>query len=169
MAANNDANMAALQGMTIAERYESQLGLNLILHRIGVTGNQRTRIVTHDQFTTLRLLIEQYRDDIDGFKTYLEDLNKRLGGSGRAELRVNYSPAIITRFVGVIHYFNQCISTMHKLPDILNITSQQATRYGRYYKTFINQGTTNDDDDTEVKVPILTGSSNWTVGMRGRQ
>ena len=74
-------NMDALNVMTITEHFDHTSGLLYILNTIGVMGNQCTCIVTHDSLDTMLALTEQYHDDVARFKEYLEDLNKRLGGS----------------------------------------------------------------------------------------
>ena len=85
-------------------------------------------------------------------------LNKTFASS--TNNAVYFTPPIINRLVGVIHYFNVCVNGMHKISDLLSIGSDEVIQFGRHYKETI-KSESDDDDDEDITIPTLTGSSNW--------
>lgn len=150
-------NLAALGGMSITDVYYDTMAAQVLLETIGVEPRERARLLS-DGFTSVEDMISHYSDDTKGFKLYLETLNKTFGNS--TANAVYFTPPIINKMIGVIHYFNVCVNGLHKIPDTLNIGADDAIVFGRHYKE--STSTENEDgDDDDITIPTLTGSSTW--------
>ena len=91
---------------------------------------------------------------------YLKGLNRTFAAAGNAALRVYYSPVVISRFAGVVHYYNQCVNSFHSIPDASYVDYDYVATLTMDYKTF-NSQSDKDNDETDVEIPTLTGASNW--------
>jgi len=77
----------------------------------------------------------------------------------------------------VVYYYNHAINTYHRLPDLLLIDVETATKSSLHNGELDKE---RDDDDSLVEIPKLSGSSDWitfrdkfkmklykTIGVRG--
>jgi hypothetical protein len=155
-------NLAALVGLTNDQLYNDANAMVVLLDTIGIDDNQRTRII-NDGFPTMSDLVSHYENNVNDFKKYLENINKTFATATRANTRVYYNPRMISKLLGVLHYFDQAVHTFHMIPDMALINNNLATQYGTEYKNFVKRekGGDDGDDDVEVKIPNLTGATNW--------
>ena len=114
---------------TISDRFQSAVSFTDMLTRIGFTAAERTQF-NIDGFTTMEILLLQFKGDVKGFKSYVENLNKTFAAASAANLRVYYNPLKLKRIVGVVHYFDQALFSYHQIPDIGLINAALAYHYG---------------------------------------
>ena len=114
----------------------------------------------NDGFDSMIAIIDLHSNDVEGFKKYLMNLNKTFASSTNAQLRVYFSPVNISRLVGVVYYFNHSINTFHRLPDLLLIDEDISTASSLHYR---QSSIEKDDDDVQIDIPKLSGSSNWII------
>ena len=140
---------------TITLRYEHEPTFTNLLTRIGIPVRESTKL-NQDGFTNLKLLIDQYGLNPNELVTYLKDLNKTFGAQ-RVNMRLNFTPFLISRLVGLTHYYGFCVNSIHTLPDPnliqLNHVNEFYTFYNQDFKSLDDN---NDDNEVEVKVPDLT-------------
>jgi len=103
-------------------------------------------------------IFDLHSNDVDGFKKYLTNLNKTFASSTNEDLRNYFSPVDISRLVGVVYCYNHAINTFHRLPDLLLIDVEIATKSSLHYRELDKE---RDDDDSLVEIPKLSGSSDW--------
>jgi hypothetical protein len=151
-----DLNNAIVIDMTITQLYNHEMALRIMLNAIGVAERERNRLID-DGFTSMKTIMDLHPNDVAGFQSYLKNLNKTFASSGNENLQVYFSPVNISRLVGVTHYFNHSINSFHMIPDILMVDSDDASDYATHYREFIKE----PEDEVEVKVPLLLGSTNW--------
>ena len=172
-------NVATLNPLTITERYEHEMGLIRIMDAAGVRQRERLHII-EDGFESVDELISHYANDVKGFSSYLTNLNKTFASARAAADKVYFTPPVLAKFVGIVHYMNQAVNTFHKIPDVGQVDQAHILSASAHYKT-VNE---NDDDDedksSDVKIPTLKGNDNWidfrdsfktklslTIGNRG--
>ena len=127
-----------------------------MMDEIGVAPNERKKIFT-DGFESCEELVNHFIDDVDGFKKYLEIVNKT---STNANTNLHFTPPAMRRFVGVVYYLNTVVNGMHNISDVLQITKEMSEMYGEQYKSFGKED--NSDDDTEdLTIPKLTDAASW--------
>ena len=107
----------------------------------------------------MKEILSHHSNEVDSFTLYLTNLNKTFASSSTAGLRVYFSPVVIQRFTGIVHYFNQAVNTFHIIPDILNVNTDNASDNYRHYRTF--RVREKSDDTLDIDVPLLTGATNW--------
>ena len=174
-----DYNIATFNTLSITDLYRNEGVLRYIMDTIGVTPVKCRSKIVDDGFTSLRAIVQHHSNDVKGFRNYLTNLNKTFASAGTAAIRVYYSPVIIARLCGVVHYYDQAVNNFHSIPDPSFITVDMADDLASSYNAFIESSKTKDDD-VELEVPVLTGSSNWitfrdkflmklalTIGTRG--
>jgi hypothetical protein len=147
-----------IRNISIAEKYENPMAFQIMLNTIGVPDRERARI-TNDGFTQMNELVSHYANDVEGFKTYLENLNKTFATADE-EYKVYFTPPVTSKLVGIMHYFNVAVNGFHKIPDTSSITSREANRFGQCYQEFTKKKDLEDDDD-DLDIPKLLGSTNW--------
>ena len=130
-----------------------------MLTRIGFTAAERTRF-NIDGFTTMEILSLQFKGDVKGFKSYVENLNKTFAAASAANLRVYYNPLKLKRIVGVVHYFDQALFSYHQIPDIGLINAALAHQYGGMYDELLGPDE-DDPTDSGVELPPLSAKT-WT-------
>ena len=170
-----DLNLAAAGALSTTQLYDDENGLRLMMNTIGINLRERNKLID-DGFTSMKTIIELHTNDAEGFKTYLLNLNKTFASASTAALRVYFTPINVSRLVGAIHYYNHAVNSFHKIPDILMIDNDDAAAYAAHFRA----STADPDDDVEITIPLLTGSSNWidfrdkfqmklnqTMGVRG--
>ena len=146
---------------------------------IGLTDQPSRDRIIDDGYTSLRSIIMQHKNDVKGFCTYLSGLNRTFTAAGNAALRVYYSPVVISRFAGVVHYYNQCVHSLHTIPDASFLDNNFVDDLMSHYLEF-RKIADKDKEDAEVTIPTLTGASDWinfreklllklslTIGSRG--
>ena len=151
-----DLNLAAAGALSTSQLFDDENGLRLMLNTIGVNLRERNKLIA-DGFTSMKTIIELHANDVAGFKSYLLNLNKTFASSSTVALRVYFTPINVSRLVGVVHYFNHAVNSFHKIPDILMIDTDDAADYAAHFRT----SSAEPDDDVDVDIPLLTGSSNW--------
>ena len=156
--AGADAHIA---GLTITQCFNNKLAFRQLLHDVGVVISKRNRIV-EDRFDNLQALVDHYRYDIEGFLSYLKNINKAWGALNQNR-RIFFNPVIMQQLLGILHYASQAYYSFHLIIDTDDITAADATSFGRAYNDFKSKvDNANDGDNgTDISVPTLTGSSNW--------
>ena len=144
---------------TITDRFRSNAEFTQMLQTIGLLAPERNRL-TRDGFTNMEVLSLQYKMNVNGFKSYIEDLNKTFAAASTAAMRVYFNPITRKRIIGVVHYFNQALNAYHSIPDIDMITAQQATDFGTAYELMSSKISSDKKADDEVaKLPKLEAKS----------
>ena len=169
---------AALNPLSLMERYEDPNSLVFIFDQIGLGNNERARI-TNDGLDTLEKIVNHYGYDVKGFKTYLINLNKTFEAAA-ATNRVYYSPKHITELCGCLFYFNHALNTLHAIVDVTQMDSDFFRENYVHYTRLTKEAEDEDSDQEEVDVPKLKGKENWikfrdafeanlssTIGARG--
>ena len=151
-----DLNPNAIVNLTTTQLYDSEDGLRLMMDAIGVEICERNRIV-NDGFSSMKEIIDLHTNDVDGFKQYLVNLNKTFASAAGA-LRTYFTPVNVQRLTGVVYYYNHSINNLHRIPDILMITEDDATAYSLLYRASTSDS---DEDPDSVEIPELTGAGNW--------
>jgi hypothetical protein len=157
---NEDLNDQVVIGLTITQCYTNEMAFRLMMRTIGVDMRERNKIIS-DGFKSLSTIVSHHKNDVKGFETYLSTLNKTFASASTEELRVYFSPVIIARFVGVVHYFNQSVNSFHTIPDQLYFDADDTAEYASNYRDFRTRFKKNEDTDDEIKIPLLLGSTNW--------
>jgi hypothetical protein len=147
-----------INGLTVAELYHSPMAFQVMLNTIGVPDRERARI-TNDGFTHMHELVTHYANDVSGFKKYLENLNKTFA-TADAAMKVYFTPPVISKLTGVMHYFNVAVNGYHLIPDISIITGIESSAFGKHYQESTKKKDLDDDDD-DLNIPKLLGSTNW--------
>jgi hypothetical protein len=147
-----------IDDMSTTQLYNSPMAFQIMLNNIGVPDRERARI-TNDGFTRMNELITHYSNDVAGFKKYLENLNKTFS-TADAAFKVYFTPPVMTKLLGIMHYFNVGVNGYHMVPDINIITANESSAFGKCYKEFIKKKELDDDDD-DLNIPKLLGSTNW--------
>ena len=109
---NNDPMLSNL------DKYNDEEEFISMLQRIGVNQAGIGQL-NSDDFDTMKVLVEQYKDDISEFVSYLKTINK-------SSSPVRYSPVVSNRIIAVLHYFIQSVTCFHKIPDISIINREEA-------------------------------------------
>jgi hypothetical protein len=151
-------NPRVIEGLSITELYNDPMAFQIMLNNIGVPDRERARI-TNDGFNNMNELVTHYTNDVAGFKKYLENLNKTFS-TADAALKVYFTPPVMMKLLGVMHYFNVSVNGYHMVPDIVSITADESSAFGNCYKEFIKKKDLDDDDD-DLNIPKLLGSTNW--------
>ena len=85
-----------------------------MLQRIGVNRAGIAHMAT-DDFLSMDILVNQYKSDIEEFRSYIKTVNK-------TDNNVQFSPVVMNRLVLVLHYFIQLVNYFHVVPGIELIT-----------------------------------------------
>jgi hypothetical protein len=158
--ANADLNGNLVIGLTIIECFNNEMAFHLMMNSIRVSICECNKII-NDGFSSFSIIISHHKNDVKGFEMYLSTLNKTFTSSSTVALQVYFSPVIIARFVGVVHYFNQAMNSFYTIPDQLYFDASKASDYASNYHNFCNRFKIIDDADDEIKIPDLLGSINW--------
>ena len=157
-----DYNIATFDALTIAQLYEDEGVLRYVMHTIGVNPVRNRNKIVDDGFNSIRAIVQHHANDVNGFQSYLNTLNKTFASAGTEALRVYYSPVIISRFCGVLHYYNQAVHSFHSIPDPSFVDVNMADELASLYNTF-KEKSKRTDEEVDMEVPVLTGSSNWVT------
>ena len=154
---NVTVQLDQLANKSHTEVYEHRMGLIVMMNEIGVGTNERKKIFT-DGFESVEELVNHFVDDVDGFRKYLEMVNKNSAANPNAS--VYFRPPVMRRFIGALYYLNTVVHGMHKIPDILQISKEMAETYADQYKTF-GKDDDSDDDTEDLIIPKLTDAASW--------
>ena len=151
--------MAAVN-QNVINRFDGEQGLVDVLHELGVGKNERDRIVD-DGFDSMRSIVNQYENDPEGMRGYLKQLNKAFGSSPDDDLRIYFSPPVMSRMIGLLHYSNVCFYSYHVIPDMNEVTIPLAMEYYKTYQGLKELVAQESDADLDITVPNFKGASNW--------
>ena len=156
-----DYVLADLSALSITELYEDESSLRWLMNTaIGITDAACHNRIVKDGYSSVSTIIRQHSNDVKGFTTYLVSLNKTFASAQEAAMRVYYLPVIISRYAGVIHYFDQCVNSLHTIPEMSFFDTDQVTELSTQYVAFTKQAD-NDNNKMNIDIPIVTGSSHW--------
>ena len=144
---NNDPMLSNL------DKYNDEEEFISMLQRIGVNQAGIGQL-NSDDFDTMKVLVEQYKDDISEFVSYLKTINK-------SSSPVRYSPVVSNRIIAVLHYFIQSVTCFHKIPDISIINREEAMMLVEPYNAYLNFKEIDADEDVIIDLPELKGHDNW--------
>ena len=174
-----DYNVANLNGLSISELFEEEELLRYLMHTIGINAQRSRNKIISDGFQSISEILKHHANDVKGFKNYLLQLNKTFASASNATLRVYYSPLVIARFVGIIHFYNQAVNTLHCIPDPSYIDIDMADELSQQYQVFLKISN-KESEEVDIEIPTLTGATNWvdfidkvkmklgmTIGTRG--
>ena len=135
------------------EKYDNEDEFIYMLRRIGI--NQAgIEQLSSDDFDTMKVLVDQYKDDVTEFSSYLKTINK-------SNSPVRFSPVISNRIIAVLHYFIQAVTCFHTVPDLATIDRDEATALVDPYNAYIKFKDLDADDDVIIDLPVLKGHENW--------
>ena len=145
---------------SITDRYDNNATFISLLTRIGIPTRERNKLV-NDGFTTLKLLVNQYSADISELTKYLKDLNETFGSS-TTTLRVNFTPFLISRIIGLTFYYTFCVKSLHTIPDPDLVDTDNVVNYYMFYNhEFKMMKENEDDEETSLKIPELIDHHKW--------
>ena len=163
MLATTDFNPANLAGLTQAQLYESAEALRYVMHSIGIRQvNARNKIID-DGFNSLKSIVVMHTMCDQGFKKYLNGLNKTYATASDRRQRVHFSPIAIERFSAIVFYYDQAVHSYHSIPDMGLVDADMADDLIKVYRELTSESSDlkDSDEDEDVVVPTLKGSSNW--------
>ena len=135
------------------EKYDNEDEFIYMLRRIGI--NQAgIEQLSSDDFDTMKVLVDQYKDDVTEFSSYLKTINK-------SNSPVRFSPVISNRIIAVLHYFIQAVTCFHTVPDLATIDRDEATALVDPYNAYIKFKDLDADEDVIIDLPVLKGHENW--------
>ena len=146
----------ALQ-LTITERYRNQNSLLCMLDNIGLDIKEKFRLL-HDGYNTMETIVNNYVNKPGDFKKYLIRNNKTWMSHTLPRMRSFFTPIIIDRLVGILHYVHTSVKLLHTIPCLLQVTRDSSDLYGQLYKDSIIEKNDNEED---VDVPKLNESKDW--------
>ena len=124
-----------------------------MLQRIGVTRAGIAQI-TSDDFTTMEVLVNQYKADIDEFESYIKIINK-------SDNNVRFSPVVSKRLVSVLHYFIQTVTCFHTIPDLELVDREATNDLIDYYSMYRQFKDDDADEEIIIDLQVLKGHENW--------
>ena len=146
----------------ILKTYKTEQPFCWLMNNIGITSRASRNQIVQDGFNLVQSLVNMHTNDAEGFKKYLNILNKTFAtATSHSGLRVYYSPVIIARFLAILHYYDQCINGYHTIPDINLVDSAFADKMIQTLKEHEESATMDSDDKEDVTIPTLQGSKNW--------
>ncbi len=177
MEAELQGQLQIISNLSITEKFNSAAGMVYLLMLSGARPRERNRIID-DGFNAISTLLLHYENDVEGFETYLTNLNKTFATATAVNQRVYLSPPIIKSLVGSLHYYMEAVKVFHQIPDLSSLDAYTINNACKLYKA----RKSNEDDD-EAKPPVditLKGHTNYvkwrdnfshmlsqTIGNRG--
>ena len=155
--ADADINLPAVAGLANNVLYDNEDAFRVMLHAMGIPQRERNRLV-NDGYSSMKSILDLHPNDVKGFKTNILNLNKHFASAADNALRVYFTPVHISRLIGAVHYFNLAVHSFHKVPDILSIDADNSTTYATHFRHLHSD----QEDDIDITIPTLNGSSNWT-------
>jgi hypothetical protein len=80
---------------------------------LGVSDDAK-QVLISDEITSLQVLVKFHQDDVDSFQSYLKGVNKTYAVR-QPPIRLN--PRVISRLMGVLHYYTVATNLLHHSPD----------------------------------------------------
>ena len=151
--------MATARRVAIIDTYTVEQGFRNLMNACGMRQNALNKIV-NDGFESMSDLVNQYEADLDDFTSYLKSINKAFGNATR-NVRIYFSPPMMSRFVGALFYCSVCYYNLHVIPDISLITGEFAIENYKLRQELTSSEAQNLENDIEIKIPDLKGASNW--------
>ena len=87
-------------------------------------------------------LVNQYESDIDDLTSYLKSINKAFGNASY-NVRIYFSPPLMTQFIGILFYCSGCYYNLHLIPDISTITGAFANENYKLNQELTSSGSQN--------------------------
>ena len=97
-----DFDPVAVAALSYLETYNEEEALRWLMHSIGITLQGARDKIVQDGFNSIHFIVNMHCNDTDGFKKYLNSLNKTFV-TATTRLRVYYAPVVITRFAAVLY------------------------------------------------------------------
>ena len=144
---------------SITDKFRDDTEFVTLLTTLGLGVPELARLKT-DGFDNMEILCLQYKLDTKSFKDYLLNTNKTFG-SARVAIQVYFTPVIITRLTGMVHFFDQHLFTYHAIPDIALVTKEKCTEYGHAFETMNKRKTESPDRMKEIQIPKFKGGHSW--------
>ena len=118
-------------------------------------------------FDSLRDIVNAYKEEgAQALRKLLLDTNK-MNAHAQTAVRgartTYFTPVMIKRLTGVIHYYLRCIYALHTCPNIDNLTVEMADQMGAdFYDKGLKKDDEDDDEDLiDTEIPKLKGTDNW--------
>ena len=153
-------NQGLADALNIADCCSDRNAFMCMLNRIGCDYKERFRLL-HDGFDSMQSLVDHFQGDIENFKKHLVNGNKIWMNNSQTRMRAFFSPVLINKLIGVMHYFNTAIKVIHCIPDINLVDSDGAIEYANLHKdAMLNED--QEDEAKESQLPELNDAKNWT-------
>ena len=150
-----------LIGLTNLELYTSEESLRYAMNRIGITDVRSRDKIISDGYESIQSIVNMHSNDCDGFKKYLNTLNKTYA-TARAVIQVYYSPKVIVRFAALLFYYDQAVKGFHQIPNLSFLDIDFVEEIAEIQKTIYSDVSKDSDDESEdVTIPNLKGTMNW--------
>ena len=156
-ASENNEPPQPIVGMTNTDKYKDPLQFSSMLKRIGLSRACRNQLEA-DDFDTMETVVNQYKDSIKSFETYLKSVNKSINNVANP---VQFSPIITDRLLSVIHHFIQAVSCFHTMANIELITRDVLMELIEPYRFYKRNKTEEADNEVLISLPDLKGHKNW--------
>ena len=159
MAALNPPQIARLN--TAVEEFESANTIDELWQSINLGNRERARLLA-DGIDSMNALCEEYKNNIEGFEIYLNNLNKTFSNSSVNAQRVRYPPIMVNKLLGILHYFVTCFYHLWQIPRISAITGNRVYQLSDIYKSRKEElADDNKEDKGEITMPNYKGHSTW--------
>ena len=146
------------QRNVITEGYDDQDNFSELLERIGVNDAARSKLID-DDFTSMKLLVDTYHNDMEGFQSYLKGINKTYGG--RTTRPIRFSPIVMKRLIATLFHFTQAVRCFHSIPNMVNINEDSCEALIAVYEAHTSRKDFEGDEDGIIELPELKDHSNW--------
>ena len=140
---------------SITEKFRDDTEFVTLLTTLGLGVPELARLKS-DGFNNMETLCLQYKLDTKSFKDYLLNTNKTFR-SARVAIQVYFTPVIITRLTGMVHFFDQHLFTYHAIPDIALVTKEKCTKYGHAFETMNLKKSRGPEKMKEIQIPKFKG------------
>ena len=151
--------MAAVRRNAVIDTFTAEQGFRNLMNACGIRQAAANKIITNG-FANMNDLVKQYETDIDDFTSYLKSINKAFGNASR-NVRIYFSPPLMSRFIGALFYCSVCYYNLHVIPDISLITGDFANDNYKLRQKLTSSESQNLETEIEIKIPDLKGASNW--------
>ena len=131
-------------GLSNADKYDDDNEFVSLLQRIGINlaGVEQ---LNSDDFDTMKVLVNQYKDDVSEFSAYLKTINK-------SSSPVCFSPVVSNRITAVLHFFIQSVTCFHTIPDVAIIDRDVATTLIEPYNAYRKFRENDADEDAIIEI-----------------
>ena len=135
------------------EKYDDDYKFTAMLRGIGINHTVFEQL-NSDDFDTMKVLVDQYKDDVSEFASYLKTINK-------SSSPVQFSPVVSNQITAVLHFYIQSITSFHTIPDISVIDRDEATVLVEAYNAYLKFWDIDADEDVIINLLDLKGHDNW--------